>query len=337
MIQLKKTNIRGSCKISRLLLEKFFTILTAIELLSGYCAKFIQHCKKLIKQDFCDNTKPNNSNNFKNIPEIGFKVIIIVSTFFIFFSGYAFSEPSQETETFRKQLEIAFSNAFSSSENLRGTHFFDLLGYTNEQINTFTGVTPNPSGISIAFDEIDPIGNTIKNLKVEAKKTHYYKLLIDSCVLKFPNVKIDFEKVKSGKLLFQEASDTDVETFVAPSEILKLFEYFASARKLSHLSMKIERDEVVVSGRVKKGFFTVSFNSYGKSVISGERKMDFQCRKLVLNGFSLPNAVIRQIFSGINPVFDCGKTALNLVLMNICNRDGFVVTNAIIKRATQKQ
>ncbi|MBI3038177.1 hypothetical protein HYY75_03870 [bacterium] len=236
------------------------------------------------------------------------------------------SQPSQniETEKLGFNLTQAFFNAFSDAEAFRASHLFDVLGYQPEQVRQLVEVTPRPSSLSVEFSPSNPQSGKFDLIRVSAKEIHYYNLVIHHAILEFPNVEIDPRALSQDKLVFNSLDRVKIETFVAESDILKLFEKFSEAKKLSHLKIKIRKNNTSLSGKVHKGIFLIAFKISGNSVINGTKTVRFQCKKMVLNGLPLPRPAINTIFNQINPVFDARKTWLQLDLLGIFSEEGFV-------------
>ncbi|MBF0410605.1 MAG: hypothetical protein HQM10_24895 [Candidatus Riflebacteria bacterium] len=258
-------------------------------------------------------------------------IVLLTAVFSWSFCMLSIANISPDTLRMQSSLENAFLVAFSNSDALNSTRVFDILGYTDEQKRTITNVVPKPSSLSVSFEPDLSGPGKFNSIEVLSRNTHFYKLIIDSCKLNFNNVNINSQSLESGRILFNNFGQLGIETRVATTEILKLFEYFSDARKISNLKMTMKNSEILVSGTIKKGFFPVEFHSYGKPVLVGNDKINFRCRRLTVNGLPMPNAIIESIFSKINPVFDVKRTSLKLVLKNVEAKDGYIITNADLR------
>ncbi|NLI75072.1 MAG: hypothetical protein GX442_01365 [Candidatus Riflebacteria bacterium] len=230
-------------------------------------------------------------------------------------------------------LERAVSRAFADSRSFRATELFDRLGYTATQVAQIAQITPRPASIAVSFAADDAATGRFRTITVSCRKVRYYDLTIERAVFEFPDVEIDPAALDQDLLRFRRATAVRVETFVSGENILEVFKLVARARQLSGLKMKIDGREARLTGRVRQGILTVRFDLAGVPVLCNASQIDFRCRSLVLNGLSLPQGVIRGMFTGINPVFDAGKTWLSLRIDRIALEPGFVRSWGVIQPA----
>jgi len=214
--------------------------------------------------------------------------------------------------------------AMAYPETFRETKIFDVLGYSPSQIKQMIDVTPRPASLTVEAI-VSPQGDgKFEIIKVHAKNVKYYNLTIDHADFSFPKVSIDMNLLEKEILLFRSATVVEIETYVSEADILKVFDLFAKARSLSDLRLKISPKETVLNGKSRKGFWAVAFKVVGEPKLDGCKKINFDCRQLVLNGLPLPRAAVKALFNSINPVFDAAKTWLNLDLDKIEIDQGFV-------------
>ncbi|MFZ2960001.1 MAG: hypothetical protein WA705_24230 [Candidatus Ozemobacteraceae bacterium] len=237
--------------------------------------------------------------------------------------------PSTSTTTLsstdtQRLFELAFKKAFSDGQALSDTRLFEKLGYTSDQIKAMVEITPRPASVRVECIPDPQVVGRYSLLRIHASQIHYYKLVIDHGTLDFPGALIDLPALNEGRLVFQNLDNVDIETFVSSDDFLKVFQFFASAKKLSDLKMKISPKETSLSGKVKKGFLTVVFKVFGLPALDGPKKVRFNCKRLVLNGVSLPRAAVHALFNSINPVFDANRTWLDLELKAVANEEGFI-------------
>ncbi len=228
-------------------------------------------------------------------------------------------------------LEQAFWKAFNDPEEFKATGIFQLMGYNGEEIAQIGKITPRPASISIEVEEA-PGNGKYKTLKVHCSRVLYYNLTIDRVLFEFPECSIDTDELAAGRLRFKTGEKIRLVTEVSADDILKVFALYARAKSLSRLKMNLEKDCARLRGRVKSGIVTVDFKLHGNTRLVDAKTVLFKCEKLVLNGMPLPHNAIAAIFRQINPVFDAGKTWLNLNVAHICIKPGFVETHATIDR-----
>ncbi|MBF0499741.1 MAG: hypothetical protein HQM09_06390 [Candidatus Riflebacteria bacterium] len=251
------------------------------------------------------------------------RIQVALSVLFLFLmlvpAANASASSSQEL------LQQAFERAFSDSNSFAGTRIFENLDYTPEQVKSIVEITPRPASLSVESCPDTNGSGHYSLLRVHASQIHYYKLVIDHGVLEFPGATLDEAALAEGRLVFRSLDAVNIETFVSSDDFLKVFQFFPTAHKLSNLKMKITPKQTVLSGKVKKGIFTVAFQVFGLPAIENPKKVRFNCRRLILNGLSLPRAAINTLFDSINPVFDAQRTWLNLELQSVENNDqGFI-------------
>jgi len=232
-----------------------------------------------------------------------------------------------------KQLLDAFTAAFNDPAEFRATGLFDVLGYTPDQVKAMSEITPRPASLSVESEPTAGNPGSYKVLRVRCSGVRYYNLTIDHAGFDFPNVQIDVDALKSGHLRFLSAERVDLETNVSADDILKVFGFFAKARRLSKLALRLGSKETVLTGNIRQGFILAQFRVCGRPKLISSDRIVFDCRKLAINGLPLPTAAIRAMFSRINPVFDARKTWLNLVLQSMGVENGFVRTRAAIQPA----
>lgn len=227
-------------------------------------------------------------------------------------------------------LERAVTRAFADGEAFRATGLFDCLGYTATQVAEIAQVTPRPASLTVDWAATDPASGVFQRLLVTAHRVRYYDLTIERAVFSFADVRLDVDALLADRLVFRSAGPVGLETFVSSADILKVFDLVTKARGLSGLVMTIDRRTTRLRGRVRQGWLTVNFHLEGIPYLKNGRKIEFRCRRLVLNGLTLPQGVIRGMFSRINPVFDADQTWLNLHLDKITLEPGYVRSSGAI-------
>ncbi len=230
-------------------------------------------------------------------------------------------------------LHDAFTAAFRDPAEFRATRLFDVLGYAPDQVRAMSEITPRPASLSIEAEPADDGPGSYAMVRVRCKGVRYYNLTIDHAGFDFPHVRIDAEALKTGHLRFLSAERIDLETNVSADDILKVFSFFAKARHLSKMTLRLDSKETVLTGNIRQGFILAQFRVCGKPKLISTDRIAFDCRKLSINGLPLPVAAIRAMFSRINPVFDARKTWLNLVIQTMGVENGFVRTRAAIQPA----
>lgn len=221
-------------------------------------------------------------------------------------------------------LEKAFTLAFANPRAFEKTRLFEVLGYSQAQIKQMVEVTPRPASLSIEYLGVPGPDGMFDKIKVKASKVKYYNMTIDHAVFEFPRVRLDMKKLASGVLEFRNAVQIGIETYVSEADILGVFDLFAKARNLSHLRMEISHRQAVLKGRSRRGLLLIAFEVFGSPRLEGTKIIQFDCKKMVLNGLSLPQAAINALFKQINPVFDARKTWLKLDLQEILLEKGFI-------------
>jgi hypothetical protein len=221
-------------------------------------------------------------------------------------------------------LERAVTRAFADGEAFRATGLFDCLGYTATQVAEIAQVTPRPASLTVEWAAADPASGFFQRLLVTTHRVRYYDLTIERAVFSFTDIRLDVDALLTDRLVFRSVGRVGLETFVSSADILKVFDLVTRARGLSGLVMNIDRRTTRLRGRVRQGWLTVNFHLEGIPCLKNGRQIEFRCRRLVLNGLSLPQGVIRGMFSRINPVFDADQTWLNLHLDKIALEPGYV-------------
>lgn len=235
-----------------------------------------------------------------------------------------FSQSVVPTDTQKTLLERAFTRAFSAGTEFRATGLFDRLGYSPEQVKAIVEVTPRPATLSVSVEPDPIIPGKYRSLRIHALGVHYYNLLIQEATLDFSSSEIDIPALEEGRLSFRAIPQVGIETRVAATDILKVFGFFASARKLSDLKLSITSKATTLTGKLRRGLFTAQFKVTGAATVEKPRRINFNCRRMIINGLSLPRAAIRTMFNHVNPVFDSSRTWLNLELDEVVNEDGKV-------------
>lgn len=230
-------------------------------------------------------------------------------------------------------LHEAFASAFRDPAEFRSTRLFEILGYTPDQVKAMAEITPRPASLTVEADAAGDDPGFYRMLRVRCSGVQYYNLTIDLAVFEFPQARIDLQALKEGHLRFLSADRVDLETHVSSEDILKVFRFFARARRMSEMKLKLAPKETVLSGNIRKGFILARFRVRGQPKIISTDRIAFDCSKLDINGVPLPSAAIRAMFSHINPVFDARKTWLNLRLQSMGVENGFVSTKATIHPA----
>lgn len=223
-------------------------------------------------------------------------------------------------------LENAFALAFSTGQEFQSTRLFDCLGYSPEQVKAIVEVTPRPATLSVEFEPDPAEAGKFRRLRVVAQGVHYYNLLIQQGTLDFSDASLDQGALDQGRLEFRKIARVGIETRVASADILKVFNFFSAARQLSRLKLSIHPKETTLSGKVRRGLFVANFSVSGSAEVDKPKQVRFNCRRMIINGLSLPRAAIRAMFNHVNPVFDARKTWLNLELENVINEEGTVLS-----------
>ncbi len=258
-------------------------------------------------------------------------VIMLMSFVQPAIAGSEAAAPGLPVASSAQCLEKAFLKAFNDPEEFKATGIFQLLGYSGDEIAQIGKITPRPASISIEGEEA--AGNGVyKTLKVHCNKVIYYNLTIEKVLFEFPECSIDTDELAAGRLRFKTGEKISLVTEVSAADILKVFSLYAKARSLTGLRMDLKKDCASLRGRVKSGIVTVDFRLHGNTRLVDAKTVLFKCEKLILNGMPLPRNAIAAIFRQINPVFDAGKTWLNLNVAQICIKPGFVETHASIDR-----
>ncbi len=221
-------------------------------------------------------------------------------------------------------LTQAFRNAFADETQFRESDLFSRLGYDAEQSRKMAEVTPRPASLSVAFSLTDPEKLEFSSIRVSMSRVHYYDLMVDQAQFDLVNARLDPDALRQGRVRFLGIGRVGIETLVRDADIMKLFEYVKDSRKLQQLRLSIKPKSTIVTGVWPQGFVRVGFRVEGSSKITSSKTIDFDCRKVTLNGVPLPRAAIAAIFKPINPVFDGRKTWLNLELHTLQHEEGGV-------------
>lgn len=254
---------------------------------------------------------------------------LMALTVILFFSAVSVAYNSDlQMQT---DLESAFLKAFSEPTEFKGSEIFQLLGYDAGEIAQIGRITPRPASITVQVEPGNGPGY-FKNIKVVCYSVHYYNLTIERVTFDFPDCQINVGELKNGNLRFLAGDSIKLKTEVSQNDILKVFDFFAKARDLSGLRLKLDADKANLRGKVKKGFVVVEFNLNGITQLVDAKTVMFRCSRLVLNGSPMPRNTLNAIFAQINPVFDASKTWLNLNIASINIKRGFVETIATIDK-----
>ena len=248
----------------------------------------------------------------------------------VFLFAFQFALVPTAFADLQNDLTTAFSRAFADPVFFRATGLFEKLGYSSDQAKQMVEVTPRPASLTVEFVQ-SLKSQAFERLRVTAYKVRYYNLTIDHATFDFPNSELDFQALAGGNLVFKKADSVGIETNVSEGDILKVFNLFAKARSLSQLKMNISEKETVLTGKAKKGTLAATFSVQGNPVLDGNKKIRFNCRRMMLNGLIMPRSAINLIFNKINPVFDAGKTWLNLDLQRIATEKGYVHSWGVIR------
>ena len=231
----------------------------------------------------------------------------------------------------QKNLEAAFMRAFSDPAEFRNSEVFQLLGYSREEISEIGKITPRPAAITV-FAEPNGLVDGFKNIRVVCTKVLYYNLTIDQVTFEFPDCRLCLNELSQGRLRFLGSDQIKLKTEVSSTDIARVFELVARARKLSKLKIKLDKDRATIHGRVQRGLFVVEFNLTGDTELLDPKTVEFRCDRLMMNRVAIPRNTVRSISRQINPIFDANKTWLNLNISSISIRRGFVETIATIDR-----
>ncbi len=267
------------------------------------------------------------------IPMIHLRIYYILSSIALFLLLFPHPGPASPGSGSERLLHTAFTAAFADPAEFRATRLFDVLGYAPDQVRAMAGITPRPASLTIEAEPDATASGAYRLLRVHCSKVRYYNLTIDHAEFAFPDVRIDAAALDAGHLRFLAADRVDLETFVSSDDILKVFGFFAKARRLSQLALRLAPQETLLTGNLRKGILVARFRVSGKPTLVQTDRIAFDCRRLDINGVPLPATAIRAMFSRINPVFDARKTWLNLRLRELTVEPGFVLTKATIHPA----
>lgn len=250
-----------------------------------------------------------------------FAVLMVFSSL-----GCIFAEVGLQTQ---RLLEKGFEKAFSCPDAFRDTRLFEVLGYVASESEAIGRVTPRPERLTVDF-VMDDNNGSFKSISVHATAVNYYNLKIDHAVFEFPDVSLDSAALAKERILFLSAKSVKIETNVSDTDILRVFHLYADAQRLSHLKVQFGTSGASIRGRVRRGLFVVEFVLDGWPELEGESRIVFKGRRMTLNGAVLPRNSVSSLLKTINPVFDAGRTWLNLKLHEVSTGKGFVKTSASI-------
>ncbi len=282
------------------------------------------------------------------------KIIIVIFCFIhinfvIFAQDNLISINNSDLNLFWKpKLESAFLKTFSSSHEFSSCQAFQNLGYNLAEISEIRKITPFPASLSVEIDGLQEELIDLKTkglsdypqikilkfnkLNVICDKVHYFNMVIERVVFKFPYSSIDLDYLNKGRLRFIDLDKIELNIKVSEDDLLAILKLYPKAKLLSNVKVELSPNRCISKGRVKLGIIVADFKMKGRVKHISPKIINFVVDKLYLNGMPQPRAFINTILTYINPVFDSTKVWINLNIkeMNIINN--FIETNATIDK-----
>lgn len=276
-------------------------------------------------------------NSFKKI----FSALCVI---FFILTGIAYGDKvcsdGDNRLNWQSLLEQSFLKTFSSSQEFARSQVFQCLGYDLAEVSQIKKVTPFPKSVSVTFEGMKETETFIasetrrivafEKLAIRCKKVQYFGMTMEELVFTFPDCSLEKDYLIKEKIRFARVSHIDLKVKVSEENLLSVMKLYSKSSALSSVKIYLYKDKVKCSGKVKMGFIVADFVLKGYTRLASPKKVTLICEKLYLNRIAQPRAFIRPIMDYVNPVFDSTKVWINLNILKMDLKNGFVETAGII-------
>ena len=183
-----------------------------------------------------------------------------------------------------------------------------------------------PGSITIDIAHISPEDTALgkfKRIYVYAYRSKVEKVVIESAKIEFLDVQLNTKKlIENEKIRPVNKCTINMDVIVKEKDLNTFLTQKSKKLKVDNPKVRMEANNIELSGSTKYGFVKVEFWAKGNFEIKDEKEVWFHASKMKVNRIAMPRNFIGTIIKKINPLMNFEKFSFKVNIRQMKITDG---------------